>query len=255
MAKVKAPNRNEFELDKVKIIKGGGMEIDHVVMLSEGSSTEKEPRNHKKMTIPHPDFVDALADLKEYLCKSVGMFDMQTAINSDNHEQEERRAAKTLKKVMEQFINHRLSMVQVTGMSLSGEDKTEGVVITGTYTTPTKAAIAINSPRIMFNRDVFGWESELAEKCQKICDESYEYIYDGKKGQATMLDNENFEGNQGEMYADNASEEGTEAPSVENLEKNLSKKNEVKPKKKAPAPAKKKTETKLSKQSGKKKKK
>lgn len=215
MAKAKAPNRNQFTLLKVKMLKDGGMEVIHSVSLSEGSSTSKENRTHQSPTIPHPIFVDALAALKMFLCRSIGMFDMQTVINADTHEQEERRAAKTLAPIVEKFINHRLSLVTVNGISLSGEGNTEGVIISGTYTTPTNAKVAINSPRIQFNRDVFKFETELAELCNAVCEEAYEYIYEGKKGQATLIDEEDFEENQQQMEFEEEETDGAEEESGE----------------------------------------
>ncbi len=275
MAKSKVITRDQFALQKVKILKdGGGMEVIHEITVSDGSVTNTEPRTHTPPIVPHPDFIDALNNLKAYLCDSVGMFDMKKVVNSDTLEFEQRRAAKALVDPIERFVNHRLSMVIVTGVAFSGEDKNEGCIITGTLTTATGGKIALNSPRIQFGRTVFGWEEDLENDCGKVCDEAYEYLYDDKKGQVSILDNEQFNG-QTEMELDEeegAEESGeetageetsgdeTEAPSVDNLEKNLKKKavnpKKEKPvKKKAPVPAKKKKETKLSKTAGKKKKK
>lgn len=260
MTKVKAPNRDQFQVQKIKVLKDGGIEITHTIAVTDGSVTATESRTHTSPNIPHPDFIDSIRSLNDMLCKSVGMFDFQTVLNSDMHEQEERRAAKTLNPIVEKFIKHRLSMVQVNGISLSGEGKNEGVIISGKFTTPNNAAIAINSPRIIFERDAFKFENELLELCNRIVDEAYEYSYEGKKAQVSLLDNEEFEGEvQGEMFAEeevlNENSEVASEPSIENLKKNLKAKKSKPEKQLAPEPAKKKKKTKLSKQVKKKKKK
>ena len=265
MAKIKAPNRDQFALQKLKLLKDGGMEVIHTIMVSDGSITAMENRVIQSPNVPHPALLDRIMKLTEYLMRSVGMYDFQTALMSDTLEKEERLAARQLKPVIEKFLTHRLSIAKVIGISLSGEAKNEGVIISGTYTTPT-TTIAINSPRIIFDRDAFGFEQELKEKIDEIVDEAYEYTYEGKKAQASLLDKEDFEGNeQGEMFGEDGEGEKNEPPmgdpivkhpSVENLKKNLGTKKEkpvAPPKKKAPVPAKKKP-TKLSTQGKKKKK-
>lgn len=50
-----------------------------------------------------------------------------------------------------------------------------------------KRVTAINTPLIQLNRDIFGFETELAERVDVIIEEIEKYLFEGKKAQLELF--------------------------------------------------------------------
>ena len=72
-------------------------------------------------------------------------------------------------------------------MSFSGQDDNVGVVLTGLFTVSNNQKTAINSPRLKFNTETFGFEEELEEIVANIETEVYAFLFKGKKAQLELF--------------------------------------------------------------------
>jgi hypothetical protein len=83
-----------------------------------------------------------------------------------------------------------LRKVRITGIHLSGENENEGVIVTAALTTESKMVVAMSTHRLRFADDIYGFEEELHELVTKIAEESFKYIFQGKKAQLELFDKE-----------------------------------------------------------------
>ena len=177
----------QFELQKVKILKGAsGVNIDFAV--SGNDSVPTVTHHVENPTFPHPDFIKAVDAIKELLVKAVGKETIHTerviAGLKSNFKKE--ATYSELEKLFEDHFFAELQKVTVTGVAISGFDQNRGAIITGTYLCKNGSKIALNSPRVRFEGELFGWEKVLDEACQVIAHEAYEYTFKDKQAQQVI---------------------------------------------------------------------
>ena len=97
------------------------------------------------------------------------------------------KANKNQKEVARNFADEMLKNIEVRGVSYSGQDDNVGVVLTGLFTVSNNQKTAINSPRLKFNTETFGFEEELEEIVSDIENEVYEFLFKGKKAQLELF--------------------------------------------------------------------
>ena len=177
--------RDSFSLQKAKLLKGGGVEsTTKIVAHIDGSSMEIE-RNQKTPIFPHPDLENAIRGLKEKLLISSNYLSMRTLVNSF-----EFKPRKDQKEAVEKAIDILMNKTTVTGVHVSGQDQNRGVIVTGKIQAENGSNIAVNSPRMRFTSEVFGFEEELESEIEQIEDELYLYLHDNKKAQLEILQEE-----------------------------------------------------------------
>ena len=70
---------------------------------------------------------------------------------------------------------------------MSGQDDNVGVVLTGLFTVSNNQKTAINSPRLKYNTETFGFEEELENIVCNIEEEVYSFLFKGKKAQLELF--------------------------------------------------------------------
>jgi hypothetical protein len=170
--------KESFDLQKIKLLKGGGVHsVSKLTVKTDGSFHEID-RDEKTPIVPHPELVDPIRNLKEKLLISCNYLGIKTIIDS-----EEFKASKEQKAAAQKHFDIIKDKTTVTGIHVSGKDKNRGVIISGVIKAENASNIAINSPRLRFESEVYGFEQELHMECDLIEDETYEYLFNGKKQQ------------------------------------------------------------------------
>ena len=97
------------------------------------------------------------------------------------------KATEKQKEYGRNFADEMLKNIEVRGVSFSGQDDNVGVVLTGLFTVSNNQKTAINSPRLKFNSETFGFEEELEEIAADIETEVYAFLFKGKKAQLELF--------------------------------------------------------------------
>ena len=97
------------------------------------------------------------------------------------------KATKKQTEIAEAFAEECLGNIEVRGVSLSGQDDNVGVILTGLFTVSNNQKTAINTPRMKFNTETFGFEEELENNVSDIENEVYEFLFNGKKAQLELF--------------------------------------------------------------------
>lgn len=184
MTKLSNVKFDDFTMKKVKVTDKGVNVIFEVKRVIDDEAQIIEHTITAKYQ-PHPDLTHYLTEMREFLFKAYGMnkgFDI--ALKYLKGEQ---------KKKAEDAMSEQLRSITVMGISVSGEDQLRGAVISGKCTSFNEAKQAMNSPRIVFSSEKIGIEQDVETMCELLTKEVYKYIFEGKKAQAELFDNQKKE--------------------------------------------------------------
>ena len=145
--------RKDFQLSKAKLV-DGGLEVTYKKIITNGDEVYTSKIHEECTREYHPDLRNSF-------------------------------------KACDDCFNEVFSVkdkIETRGISLSGVGDNTGVVLTGVYTTANGQKVAVNSPRIRFGSDSFGFEEELEELVHTIEDELFAYLYEGKQAQLELFE-------------------------------------------------------------------
>lgn len=172
---MKNPSRTNFKLRKISLGKTGGVKVDFdLIEIIGGESYEsKESKNSTKE--PHPDLADPLKRLAPMVAQVFGF-----SLCVDAVERKEFKADAIQKDVMRKLLEKYTERIRVNGISISGEEKKRGVVITCGYTVDNNQVVAINTPRILLESETRGFEEDLIAIVDTIESEVFSFVYENK---------------------------------------------------------------------------
>jgi len=203
MSKLKAVDFDQFTLKKAKIgetsvqcefeenrvIDGKAHLIAHTISCS---------------YIPHPDLIRLRDTLREYLVKAYHLGSgYEVAIKYLKGEQ---------KKIAEDGMIDLYDKVEITGISIGGDEQLRGVVISGKILSFNKSKCAMNTPRIVFSSEKLGYELDVEGQIELIEREVYKYLFEGKKAQQDLFDGDEKKSNKSK------SDDAGNIPAAETIE-------------------------------------
>jgi hypothetical protein len=175
---------NGFELSKIKLLKNGGIEIAYSQAMTSGDVTNTDTFLRKSTKDPHPDMVNAIAGLNKYLAKVHNLLAFKSLLKI-NATAKLSEAVKTMESTFEKLEGEVLKHIEVTGVSISGDEDNMGIVITG-VNRYNGEAIALNTSRINLSGTKHGFEIGLAEDIEFIIEEVKAYLFKGKAAQLEL---------------------------------------------------------------------
>lgn len=167
----KIPKQDNVDLKQIKII-GGAVEFKATITVSEGEEVFVNNVQDKYMFPPHQDLVDSIEKLKKPLATMCGLIDAENMVLT-----KEFSANKSQLESLKNYMTFKMAEINVSGMSLSGEDGNRGIVITGSF-----KGQAINSRKVKFTSDL-PFEDDFVKLVEEITDEVYRYVFEGKKAE------------------------------------------------------------------------
>lgn len=181
--KMSVPTENQFALSKVKVVKDGGLVVHYEVneVIGEESYTNKFMIESAKDV--HPDLKDLFLRLRPILGRIFNITSFLSMVEIKDF-----KATDKQKEFSRNFAGEMLKNIEVKGVSFSGSDENVGVVLTGLFTVSNNQKTAINSPRLKFNNEVFGFENELEEIVGDIETEVYAFLFKGKKANLDLFE-------------------------------------------------------------------
>jgi len=171
-------NEDRFTLTKVKREKNGGLDIHFDYIVKDGEETYNNKGELADDKIPHPDLMERIKKLKPFLVDAYGFNKYRKLISNAEFQGTEDQVTKT-----EDLNAEILGKVDITGVSVSGQEDNRGAIITGTFDIQNGVKTALNSHRIKFSSTFFGWESEVGELIDELQKECYLYLFKNKKAQ------------------------------------------------------------------------
>jgi hypothetical protein len=176
------PSEKSFALSKVKTLKDGGLDVHYEVTETIGNESYTNKYHVESAKDIHPDLRECFDRLRPIMGRIFNITSFLSMVETDDF-----KANKNQKEVARNFADEMLKNIEVRGVSYSGQDDNVGVVLTGLFTVSNNQKTAINSPRLKFNTETFGFEEELEEIVADIENEVYAFLFKGKKAQLELF--------------------------------------------------------------------
>lgn len=202
------PTKEKFSLSKVKLLKDGGLDVHFEVTEVVGNESYTNKYHVLSAKDIHPDLRKLFKDLCPIMGRVFNITSFKSVIATPDF-----KATKKQIEIADSFANECLGNIEVRGVSLSGQDDNVGVVLTGLFTVSNNQKTAINTPRMKYAVETFGFEEELENIVCDIENEVYEFLFNGKRAQMDLF------GADGELnplvYGNDADNENDMFPEVE----------------------------------------
>lgn len=176
------PSEKSFYLSKVKTLKDGGLDVHYEVTETIGNESYTNEYHVKSAKDIHPDLkrcFDRLTPIMGRIFNITSFISMVESVGFNASEEQKSTAWN--------FADKMLCNIEVYGVSLSGKDDNVGVVLTGLFSVSNNQKTAINSPRIKFSTESFGFEEELEKIIGDIESEVYRFLFKGKRAQLELF--------------------------------------------------------------------
>lgn len=180
---MKTPSENAFLLSKVKVIPGGGLDVHFVVEEVCGVEVYREDYHLSSTKDIHPDLRKLFNSLKPIMARVYHLSFFRSLLETPDF-----KATKEQQELAENAFSEVLDKLDVTGFSLSGKDDNVGVVLTGTFTADSNQKMAINSHRIKYKEERYGFEEAMETIIGEIEREVYAFLFKNKRAQLELFD-------------------------------------------------------------------
>lgn len=182
-------NQNQFALQKVKRNPNGGLYVEFQVEERDGNEIRWDDMKKGSSKIQHSDFNNVLDRMTSHVARCLNFSWIKTVMESSSLKTAEAKAFDQLEKIIEAGLKAAESNIVVNGITISGSDKKKQVIIMSTLTTGNKKKVAINTPLILLEADIFGFEQELVDDVDELVEETFAYLFKNKKAQLDIFDN------------------------------------------------------------------
>lgn len=176
------PAKEKFSLSKVKLLKDGGLDIHYEVTETIDNESYTNKYHVESAKDIHPDLHNCFDRLRPIMGRIFNIRSFLSLMDTPDM-----KANQKQKDAARNFADEMLKNIEVRGVSLSGQDDNVGVILTGLFTVSNNQKTAINSPRLNFNIETFGFEEELEEIVTDIENEVYAFLFKGKKAQLELF--------------------------------------------------------------------
>lgn len=180
--KTMKPERKNFFLKKAKEVKFGGLKAVYSAGETVGQEFYENKYEAETGKAVHPDLSDLYKDLRPIVARVFNINSFLSMIEASDFKASEEQI-----EIARSCADSILQKINVTQISISGSDDRKGVVITSSYECSNGQVSCLNTPRIMFGTDSYGFEEELEAIVNKIENEVYEYLFNGKKAQQELF--------------------------------------------------------------------
>lgn len=176
------PSEKAFALSKVKTLKDGGLDVHYEVTETIGNERYTNKYHVGSAKDIHPDLRDCFNRLRPIMGRVFNITSFLSMVETSDFKATEKQS-----ELSRDFADEMLKNIEVRGVSFSGQDDNVGVVLAGLFTVSNNQKTAINSPRLKFNTETFGFEEELEEIAADIENEVYAFLFKGKKAQLELF--------------------------------------------------------------------
>ncbi|WP_303841553.1 hypothetical protein [Selenomonas ruminantium] len=177
-------SESKFSLRKVKLLPAGGLEVEYNrIETRDATAAVTDYKAKFEDAEVHPDLTDAIRELAPLVAKTIGLTAFLPVAADLNLTQEAREK-------FSELADEQRRRIDVRGIALSGDDEDEGVVITSVLETKNGLKTCINTPRIKYHQESYGFEDRLDYLVQKIREEVRAFIVEGKTAAPSLFGGE-----------------------------------------------------------------
>ncbi len=162
-----------FALQKVRIGKQGGLDVTYSLTEVKDGVTYCNKYVVSNTKDPHPDLINWVQELQPIVANVF-------RLDALSGELRKRTVKDEYLQSTQEIADKNSGSICVIGLSVTGKDESEGVVIQCDYLTQADQTVKINTPKLFFKRQYYGFEEELEVYLAEIEKEVYCYLFEDK---------------------------------------------------------------------------
>jgi hypothetical protein len=178
----KVITREQFKLEKFKLISGDGMEVHFETDEDINGQLFYDKHHITSPKTPHKDFTDKIKELKPMFAKAFDFSYIRDLVSNPSFE-----STKEQKVLADKTYDEILKKITITGVTVSckadkdgKKDANRGCVIMATFTFLSGKKQGLVTERIKYGTKKYGFEETLETMLYDFEDEAYAYVYDNK---------------------------------------------------------------------------
>ena len=199
MTNIEIPTRENFTLNKVKMLKDGGVFAEYEVAVVVNGVASIRKQKTERNDLAHPDLKNSFEVLKPFVLRTFGLTSFLSIVDSKDFGATEKQSS-----AMYKYANDLHLRTSIKGITIKEGKESDGVIITSMLgVLNTEQSSVLNTPKITLGDETYGFETELLSAVDTIQEEVYQYLFEGKQSQLSL-----FNGNS------ESSEEESEEPDL-----------------------------------------
>jgi len=181
---------DQFDLKKVKLVKGGGLEVEYSTSETSGNGPEGpeiygSTHKDKSTKFPHPDLTELLKQFKPMVARVFNFSFFRELVQHEDFNAKEEQS-----RIAERFYQEIIGKIEINGIALSGDGANCGCIVMASFLTEVnKNKAALNVPRIKFNSTTFGFEEEMQDLADMVKEETFKFLFENKVADPELFDN------------------------------------------------------------------
>lgn len=167
---------DNWKLDKIKLQEDLGVFAHYKEKVRKDENEYWLDKSVKSMIHRHPDLSNVADKMSLHVARIYGIL----GIGLYKEESDMNKSEK-------QHLQDTLDSIHIISISISGEEESQGCVISAKRNVLGKKTIIMNTPFITFSDDMYDYSYELGVICKELSDEVYAYIFDRKFAQLEIF--------------------------------------------------------------------
>ena len=176
------PSESSFKLSKVQLQGNGSVKVNYEICKSVGGVEYTDKYKIESTKEIHPDMKYLFACLVDVLADTCNAYKLVDTVSSSKF-----KATEEQKAIAVEETEATTEGIAVKSVTLSGEDDNIGCIISGEMEVKHGLKATVITPRLKYNEEVFGFESELQSVLTALQKEIYAYLFKGKHAQLELF--------------------------------------------------------------------
>lgn len=180
------PSYEHFALNKIQRQKNGGLSINYSTFITDGERMIEEVDNKKSERIPCDELITAINKLKEPVCKVINYTKFRSVISDNDF-----KCTEDQSRFITSLYNSLYQGITINNLQLWADGELITACVIGYSLTGYNAQqMDHKTYKISLEEFEHGFEDDLRDICDEIRKESYQYLFENKGGQLTIMDAE-----------------------------------------------------------------
>lgn len=176
------PSESSFKLSKVQLQGNGSVKVNYEICESVGGVEYTNKYKIESTKEIHPDMKHLFACLVDVLADTCNVYKLVDTVCLSKFE-----ATDEQKAIAREETEADTERITVKSVTLSGKDDNIGCIISGEMEVKHGLRVTVITPRLKYNEEVFGFESELQSVLTALQKEIYAYLFKGKRAQLELF--------------------------------------------------------------------
>lgn len=177
------PSEQSFKLSKVQLKDNGCIKVNYEICESMGGIEYTNKYKIESTKEIHPDMKHLFSCLVDVLADTCNVYKLVDTVCLSKFEATDEQRA-----IAREEAEATTERITVKSVTLSGKDDNVGCIISGEMEVKHGLKATVITPRLKYNKEIFGFEHELGDVLMSLQKEIYAYLFRGKQAELEVFE-------------------------------------------------------------------